>query len=155
MKFVEWREAFLAKNNRRNLRRESFNGSPLYTYKMSALESSELQSCLESNLQTYLKIYDINDICSRSTEFPALFVLYAANWWQREYDGSGMSWDPIFTAIGINYSALNSNTRSQMIKKGFGYWHLTLNNDIGNLKFIGNIASQGGLPLKLNVHSKK
>lgn len=154
MKFVEWREAFLAQNNRKNLRGESFNGSPLYTYKMSALEFSELQSCLESNLQTYLKIYDINDICSRSTEFPALFVLYAANWWQREYDGSGMNWDPIFTSIGINYATLNSNTRSQMIKRGFSYWNLTLNNDIGNLKFIGNIASQGGLPLKLIASDK-
>lgn len=154
MKFAEWREVFLAHNNRQNLRAELFNGSPLYTYKMSALEFSELKSCLASNLQTYLKIYDINDICSRSTEFPPLFVLYAANWWQREYDGTGMNWDPIFTSIGINYSALNSNTRSQMIKKGFGYWNLTLNNDIGNLKFIGNIASQGGLPLKLIASDK-
>jgi hypothetical protein len=158
MKFVEWREAFLAPNNRKNLRGESFNGSPLYTYKMSALEFSELKSCLASNLQTYLKIYDINDICSRSTEFPALFVLYAANWWQRQYDGTGMNWDPIFTSIGINSSELNSNTRSQMIKKmikkGFSYWNLTLNDDIGNLKFIGNIASQGGLPLKLIASDK-
>lgn len=44
---------------------------------------------------------------------------------------------------------LNSNTRSEAIEKGFKSWGLTLNNDIGNLKFIGNIASQGGLPLKL------
>lgn len=154
MKFIEWREAFLAQKNRHNLRGELLNGSPLYTYKMSALEFAELQSCLEANLQTYLKIYDINDICSRSTEFPALFVLYAANWWQREYDGTGMSWDPIFSSIRINYSDLNSNTRSQMIRRGFSYWNLSLNKDIGNLKFIGNIASQGGLPLKLIASDK-
>jgi hypothetical protein len=152
MKFIEWREGFLSKQNRHNLR--VIGGVPLYSYKMSALEFAELQQCLVSNLRLYLDRFDINDICAKSTEFPALFVLYASNWWQREYDGSGMNWEPIFSSIGVDYSTLESNTRSQMIKRGFAYWNLTLNYDIGNLKFIGNIASQGGLPLKLIASDK-
>lgn len=154
MKFVEWREAFLSKNNRHQLRGELFDGVPLYRYKLSAIEFSELKDCLRTNLKSYLSVYDIEDISNRSAEFPPLFVLYAANWWQREYDGTGMNWEPIFSSIGVDYDTLPSNTRSQMIKRGFTYWNLQLNTDIGNLKFIGNIASQGGLPLKLIASDK-
>ena len=154
MKFVEWRESFLSKKNRLKLRGELFDGAPLYRYKMSALEFVELKDCLKTNLKSYLSVYDIEDISNRSAEFAPLFVLYAANWWQREYDGTGMNWEPIFTSIGVNYDTLPSNTRSQMIKRGFTYWNLKLNSDIGNLKFIGNIASQGGLPLKLIASDK-
>lgn len=154
MKFVEWREAFLSKNNRQELRGELFDGAPLYRYKLSAIEFSELKDCLRTNLKSYLSVYDIEDISNRSAEFPPLFVLYATNWWQREYDGTGMNWEPIFSSIGVDYDTLPSNTRSQMIKRGFTYWNLQLNTDIGNLKFIGNIASQGGLPLKLIASDK-
>ncbi|ROH86128.1 hypothetical protein ED236_06605 [Pseudomethylobacillus aquaticus] len=149
MRFDEWRNAFLAKNNRQGLNEGLLNGAPLYSYKMTAEEFMSLQHCLASNLEIYLSHYQIDEICKKSSYFSPLFVLYAANWWQRKYDGTGMSWDPIFTSIGIDYSELNSVTRSEMIESGFREWNLALNADIGNLKFIGNIASQGGLPLNL------
>ena len=147
--FKEWREYFLSKNDRKALVGYLFDGAPLYAYKMNADEFASLQACLSANLKTYLSLYSINQICQRSAYFSPLFVLYAANWWQREYDGTGMSWDPIFTSIGIDYEDLNSVTRSEMIKTGFREWNLILNNDFGGLVYLGNIASQGGLPLKL------
>lgn len=150
--FKEWREGFLSKNDRKALVGEFSEGeigSPLYAYKMNADEFTSLQACLSTNLKNYLPIYSINEICHRSVSFSPLFVLYAANWWQREYDGTGMSWDPIFTSIGIDYEDLNSLTRSEMVKTGFREWNLILNNDFGGLVYLGNIASQGGLPLKL------
>lgn len=149
MDFKDWRNGFVATSNREQLLGSWPSGSPLYSYKMSALEFDDLRECLIYNIDIYLKTYDIDLICKRSKYFPPLFVLYAAMWWQREYDGSGMYWEPIFSSIGIDYYTLNSNTRSEMIKKGFEAWNITLNDNIGNLKYIGNIASQGGLPLKL------
>jgi hypothetical protein len=144
MNLVQWKNNFLSKNSRDDLL-----GSPLYAYKVTTEEFYELKACLITNIFEYLTVYDINEICKKSAEFPRLFVLYAAMWWQREYDGTGMSWEPILFSIGLNSSSLDSNVRSDTIKKGFRQWELKLNTDIGNLKFIGNIASQGGLPLKL------
>lgn len=144
MKFIDWKNNFLSKNSRNELK-----GAPLYAYKVTSEEFLDLNACIKENIKKYLEYFDTNHIFVSSTEFPQLFVLYAAIWWQREYDGSGMAWEPIFKSIGLNSSDLNSNTRSEFIKSGFHQWNLKLNNDIGNLKFIGNIASQGGLPLKL------
>jgi hypothetical protein len=144
MNLLQWKNDFLSKNSRNDLL-----GAPLYAYKVTSKEFSELRECLQTNIWEYLSVYDINEICKKSAEFPRLFVLYAAIWWQREYDGTGMSWEPILFSIGLDSSSLDSNVRSDTIKKGFRQWELKLNTDIGNLKFIGNIASQGGLPLKL------
>ena len=144
MKFIDWKNNFLSKNLRNELK-----GAPLYAYKVTSEEFLDLNACIKENIKKYLEYFDTNLIFVSSSEFPQLFVLYAAIWWQREYDGSGMAWEPIFKSIGLNSSDLNSNTRSEFIKSGFHQWNLKLNNDIGNLKFIGNIASQGGLPLKL------
>lgn len=144
MNLSQWKINFLAKNSRSDIQ-----GAPLYAYKVSSEEFLDLKECLSENIDLYLKHYDINYVFHISKDFPQLFVLYAAIWWQREYDGSGMAWEPIFNSVGINSSELNSNIRSGAIEKGFQLWGLKLNKDIGNLKFIGNIASQGGLPLKL------
>lgn len=144
MNLSQWKINFLAKNSRSDIQ-----GAPLYSYKVSSEEFLDLKVCLSENIDLYLKHYDINYVFHISKDFPQLFVLYAAIWWQREYDGSGMAWEPIFNSVGINSSELNSNIRSGAIEKGFQLWSLKLNKDIGNLKFIGNIASQGGLPLKL------
>lgn len=144
MNLSQWKKNFLEKNSRSEL-----SGAPMYAYKVTSDEFLDLKACLVENVSIYTDHYDINDIFKKSSDFPQLFILYAAIWWQREYDGSGMEWKPIFNSIGIKSSELNSNTRSEAIEKGFQLWNLNLNNDIGNLKFIGNIASQGGLPLKL------
>lgn len=144
MNLLQWKKEFLSKNNRGNL-----IGSPLYAYKMSEQEFIDLKKNLRENIATYLNIWDINDVLSKSSAIPELFVLYAAIWWQREYDGTGMTWEPIFSSIGIDVETVNSPVRSAMIESGLRYWRIELNHDIGNLKFIGNIASQGGLPLKL------
>lgn len=154
MDFKDWRNRFVTTNNREQLLGKWPSGSPLYAYKMSALEFDELRKCLIHNIRLYLATYKIDHICQRSKYFPPLFVMYASMWWQREYDGTGMNWDPIFLSIGLDYSTLNSNTRSEMINKGFESWNLRLNHAIGNLKFIGNIAAQGGLPLKLIASDK-
>lgn len=144
MNFTVWKKNFLSTNNR-----ESMLGLPLYAYKMSSTEFSDLKQLLTNQCATYLMHWDINEVFSKSNAIPELFVLYAAMWWQREYDGSGMNWEPIFGSIKLNANDLNSNIRSNMIDMGLRYWKISLNNDIGNLKYIGNIASQGGLPLKL------
>ena len=144
MNLSQWKTEFLSKNSRGDL-----IGLPLYAYKMSEQEFIDLEKCLQENIATYLKVWDINEVLSKSSAIPELFVLYAAIWWQREYDGTGMAWDPIFSSIGVDSDTINSSVRSAMIESGLRYWKIELNKDIGNLKFIGNIANQGGLPLKL------
>lgn len=144
MNLLQWKTEFLSKNNRGN-----HIGLPLYAYKMSEHEFVDLKKCLRENIAKYLNVWDINYVLSKSSAIPELFVLYAAIWWQREYDGTGMAWEPIFSSIGVDVELITSSVRSSMIESGLRYWRIELNQDIGNLKYIGNIASQGGLPLKL------
>ena len=80
-------------------------------------------------------------------------MLYAAEWWRQRYDGSGFAWDPILRDIGVSLDSWNPNQRSQCIKNGLTEWGLRLNETPG-MRYIGTIALQGGLPMKLLAQAK-
>ena len=140
---IQWKAQFMA---RREL--DYPTGRPLYTYRVTTDEFSDLESVLQERLKTYLKLVSLADVAQRVEFFPALFVLYSAEWWRRNYDGTGFSWDPILNSIGAPADGWNQAQRSDCVTRGFQEWKLRLS-DAHGLRFLGSIAFQGGLPMQL------
>ncbi len=140
---TEWKRQFL---NRRELSTPS--GMPLYTYRVTPYEFEDLESLLRGRLAEWLKRGTLGDIAQQIPAFPALFVLYAAEWWRRRYDGSQWSWEPILEAIGAPPNGWNQAQRSACVERGLRDWRLDLTNTHG-FRFLGSVAFQGGLPMQL------
>ena len=140
---AHWKQDFL---DRRGL--DSPTSRPLYTYRVTTDEFSELEAMLHERVSAYLRFSTLGDAVRRADSFPALFVLYAAEWWRRRYDGTGFSWDPILKTIGVPADSWSQAQRSECVERGFREWKLRLS-DAHGLRFLGSIAFQGGLPMQL------
>lgn len=121
---------------------------PLYRYRLSSDQFGALESLLKEKIKGYLSYVQLGDIACNVTCFPELFVLYASEWWRRHYDGSGWSWEPILRALGASADGWNQAQRSQCVSKGLQDWGLKLNGNAG-YRYLGTIALQGGLPMRL------
>lgn len=128
-------------------------GIPLYSYRMSSQEFEDLGDTLKDRLVRYLDLYSLVDISRLVPLFPALFVIYAAEWWRRRYDGSGWAWEPILDSIGLPSESWSPSQRSECVEKGLRDWGLKLLDSQG-LRFLGSIAFQGGLPMQLLATSR-
>lgn len=115
------------------------DGRALYEYRLTAEEFHKLKEVLR-RFQP--------DQVLQFTEFSALFVLYASEWWRRRYDGSGFSWEPILRSLDVDPEIWTPTQRSQCVKEGLAAWCLPLRKH-GGLRFLGTVAVQGGLPLRL------
>ncbi len=83
------------------------DGRPLYAYRLSDQEYEELISVLQQ-----INILGIETLArSPLTKWPMAFVLFAAEWWRREYDGGAWSWEDIFRRIGSCREELSPNVR--------------------------------------------
>ena len=82
--FTAWRRQFLGK---RGL--ETPTGHPIYSYRLSAEEFADLEELLKTSLEMYLRTGTLGRVTQQIVYFPSMFVLYAAEWWRRRYDGSG------------------------------------------------------------------
>lgn len=123
-------------------------GLPLYTYRITTAEFAELEIGLVEFLSEKLQYYRLGDILKACAWFPSLFVLYAAEWWRREYDGSGWSWDPIMNRLGAATQTWNPSQRSACVEQGLAEWNIWISQTHG-FRFLGSVALQGGLPMKL------
>lgn len=85
--------------------------------------------------------------------FSGLFLLFAAEWWRREYRGGRWKWYSIEDAIGLNSPSWNPSLRGRTIERGLRYWRLPSEQREG-LRYIGAVALQGGLPLSLLAEGK-
>lgn len=121
---------------------------PLYRYRLSGDQFGALESLLKEKIRGYLSHVQLGDVACNVTGFPGLFVLYASEWWRRHYDGSGWSWEPILRALGAPADGWNQAQRSQCVSKGLQDWGLKLNGNAG-YRYLGTIALQGGLPMRL------
>jgi hypothetical protein len=123
-------------------------GRPLYTYRVTDEEFSDLETMMRDCLGTWLRTVTLGDVARNVACFPPLFVLYAAEWWRRNYDGTGFAWEPIVSAIGASVDTWNPTERSECVERGLQGWQLRLSNSHG-LRYLGSIAFQGGLPMRL------
>ena len=128
-----WLKTFLAC---RELR--SPDGRALYAYRCTGEEFSSLADALSRN-----PLYggSASDMSIRA------FVLYAAEWWQREYDGSQWAWEPLLESIGwgkVHYPDLY-----EPVRKAWGWWKVDLVRLPTSIRYLGTFACQGGLPMAL------
>ena len=76
----------------------------------------------------------------------ACFVLYAAEWWRREYAGGPWRWKHILDSIGQPYR-LDVLERTTAVEVGLRAWGHRPSGQ--GKKYLGAIVAQGGLPLQL------
>lgn len=124
------------------------SGEPLYSYRMTKGEFAELESGIKDFLSHALQYSRLAEIVREKYWLPGLFVIYSAEWWRREYDGSGWTWDPILLRLGADPDGWSQSQRSQCVESGLGSWNLGLSQS-GGFRFLGSVALQGGLPMKL------
>ena len=119
------------------------DGRALYAYRCSHEEFDSLASAL-AHCPPF----------NRTANVPIrAFVLYAAEWWQREYDGGTWAWEPLLESIGwedIHYPDLYDP-----VKRAWSWWKVDLVRLPTSIRYLGTFACQGGLPLALlgDTHS--
>ncbi|MGF1736519.1 STY4851/ECs_5259 family protein [Photobacterium satsumensis] len=123
------------------------NGAPLYSYKLTRDEYESLQTALIDSLRS-------QDIAchvpvSMSSEWAGAFVMYAAEWWRKEFNGGHWSWEPIFSSLNISDDAITAGQRNKLIAAGFRFWRRPILSNGQGRMFLGSVAVEGGLPLKL------
>lgn len=124
------------------------SGLPLYTYRISEAEFLDLERRLRARLEIHLRTHTLEDVAARDPAFGPLFVIYAAEWWQRRYDGTGWSWAPILHSLGVDDDTWSQGNRSECVTRGLAFWRLKVRESRG-LRFLGTIAFNGGLPMQL------
>lgn len=119
------------------------NGQMLFRYRSSEAEYRQLQSLLNVRFGA-VRHWSFHF----DSEFEAaLFVLFAAEWWRREYDGGAWRWSSILEALDASNSQLDPQERSYGVELGLNFWGHRPSAD--GKKFLGAIVAQGGLPLRL------
>ena len=109
------------------------NGRPLYRYKLSSGTFERIEKKLSSSLQS-------------QELHPALapaFVLWAADWFRRSYQGGIQRWADIEDALGLRFP---QNVWRDLTDKGFRAWKIEpLITNHGNQR-LSNLARHGGFP---------
>jgi hypothetical protein len=136
--FKDWFKAFLRARGM-----EKTNGQMLFRYRATLTEYQELKKILESSLAGL----NGHPFRHESTAESALFVLYAAEWWRREYGGGAWRWTSIFESLTNGSYRVDPMDRSVIVELGLLAWGHRPSED--GKKYLGAIVAQGGLPLKL------
>jgi len=89
------------------------NGLPLFTYKATADEYRQLAELLS---KTPL-------VETQSARYFQAWLLFAAEWWKREYAGGAWRWAPVFEALQRPVPDYAQVQRA--VVEGRRAWHLT------------------------------
>lgn len=145
---TSWRVQFLAA---RGLSEP--DGRSLFEYHITANEYEKLQSVLQAVYVFFLKKTGRPlSAAVQSNFFPEYFILYAAEWWRKNYAGTGFSWEPLLASIGALTPDWSPSARAECVTKGLSAWNVPLNDTYG-MQYIGSIAVQAGLPENLLTKS--
>ena len=117
------------------------DASPLYSYQVTDEEYSEMPRILRQSLP------DIESP-SVSQYWAAIFCLFVAEKYRREYDGSnlGWSWKGFEKPLSIE---LPSYQHSEIVKKGLEFWKRPLRHRTNGYDYLGSLFDEGGLPWRL------
>jgi len=123
------------------------DGRTLFSYRMGENEFVTLKAALKTSA-----LVGLNNILNfsgvfRGREWSAAFVIYAAEWWRRDYDGSQWSWASVFASFGANADDLSIQQRNGVVESGLRYWRREVRIVNGRSRYLGTIATEGGLPL--------
>lgn len=128
------------------------DGRLLFAYDLSQNEYVELRLQLSKAIDAAGGIKTLAEKSlgrSRLAAPPAAFVLYAAEWWKRDYAGGVWDWSPILESLGADPEAFTNTQqlRSDFVARGLAFWQLSPL-DKGK-RFIGSIVVNGGIPMRL------
>lgn len=130
---ANWIHDFL---NHRNLERP--DGRALYAYRCTG---EEFYSLTETLKQSAYPGTQASDAVTRA------FVLYAAEWWQRRYDGRHWAWEPVLVSIG--WHSVHYPDLYEPVKKAWAWWKVDPVRLPTSTRYLVTFACQGGLPLAL------
>lgn len=111
------------------------DGRPLYAYRCTAGEFDALQEVLNAAGHVI-----------RTPHLRAL-VLYAAQWWQRKYDGRRWAWEPLLGSI--DWSSVAYTDLYPGVRDAWRWWRIQPVRLPSSTRFLGTFACHGGLPLAL------
>ena len=111
------------------------DGRPLYAYRCDNGEFASLQSML----------CDAPSTGALDSSTIRAFVLYAAEWWQRRYDGGRWAWDPLLASI--IWRNLPFPYLYDPVRRALTWWRVELVRLSNANRYLGTFACQGGLPL--------
>ncbi|HEX9867220.1 MAG TPA: STY4851/ECs_5259 family protein, partial [Candidatus Tectomicrobia bacterium] len=115
------------------------SGQPLYTYQVTSDEYRQLRELLVSTVgKAFDPVY--------GGKWAALFCLFTAEWFRREYDASegGWSWNGVEDRINAN---LNPSQRARLVASGLeGYWQRPIHFRENGRDLLGSLFAEGGLP---------
>ncbi|GAL03995.1 hypothetical protein JCM19237_2146 [Photobacterium aphoticum] len=106
------------------------------------MQTSLIDSLRSCHIETYVPK-------TISAEWAGAFVMYAAEWWRKEFNGGHWSWEPIFKSLHIQDTDLAANQRNTLIEAGFRFWRRPILRNGQGRMFLGTVAVEGGLPLNL------
>lgn len=136
--FIDWYRSFLAQ---RGLERPT--GQMLFRYRTTADEYKSLRNLFSKKLEGLAGLPWI----FRSNAERSLFVLYASEWWRREYAGGAWRWTKIIESITSSQFNLDVIERTDAVEIGLRVWGHRPSLD--GKKYLGAIVAQGGLPLQM------
>ena len=117
---------------------EQPDGRALYAYRCSEDEFLSLTELLKESALESLHF---------SRPLVQAFVLYAAEWWQRKYDGGRWAWEPLLGSIGCR--GLHYPDLYEPVREAWRYWRVDLVRLPSSIRYLGTFACQGGLPIAL------
>lgn len=119
-------------------------GQVLYRYRIDKDEFEQLQSYLKGFEKIF---YNPDRVLKYTCSLDMHFVLYAAEWWRRCYQGE-WSWKGILDSINVKSDEISSQTLVNIVENGLRKWQRTILRDDNNRRYaLGSIAREGGLPI--------
>jgi hypothetical protein len=117
------------------------SGQPLYAYQVTSDEYRKLRELLTSTANKALDPV-------HGGKWAALFCLFTAEWFRREYDASegGWSWNGVEDRIN---SSFNPIQRASLVTSGLeGYWQRPIHyrENGRDRDLLGSLFAEGGLP---------
>ncbi|GKW53403.1 hypothetical protein NCCP2140_24560 [Pseudoalteromonas sp. NCCP-2140] len=123
---------------------EFSDGRPLFAYQVGQNEYSQLANCLSMSAA-----FGIQNIDGRLPRWDALFVLYASEWWRRNYQGGVWSWESIIKSLELSADEFNHSTIRHIVSKGLKKWKRELLENAQGKQYLGTVIFEGGIPLGL------
>lgn len=114
----------------------SVDGRALYAYRISDANFAKLQSNLIDR-RAALALPDNRSLAGK-------FVLWAAEWFRRSYDGTGQRWDALGRALGGH---LEQHEWRRLTDQGMSFWRIPPFKLNSTHHRLAAIARQGGFPV--------
>ncbi|WP_156894092.1 STY4851/ECs_5259 family protein [Erythrobacter cryptus] len=114
------------------------DGRPLHRYRLSDKAYDRLGMSLKGkrNLTEF-----------GNGHLPAHFVLWASEWFRREYDGGGYSWAGLLAALDLRVtSQADQAILRNVAERGLQMWIRPVLQWDGRRSFLGSLAREGGFP---------